>query len=472
MRLRLAIQFGETGGSVAVFFEFKKYPGRLIRLPNLSLPLACSYPSCYSLCCMHVTRPHAAEREDYLGQVERILSSATLHGSESLCKLLRYLGDHSVDHPGVSLKEYQIATEVFGRPADFDPQVDSTIRVQAGRLRSKLAAYYSSEGGDDPIVLEMPKGSYLLSFHHRTDLKTRLLPSLGVGTAKDRPSSPLGSLTMVLVVLLIGAVGTIGYLVAGRGSPKVELNGIEQPVPAVFATFWKAFLSRTEDPWVIFSNGAFVGRPETGMRYFDRTRDSGEVILDHYTGVGEVLAVHELDRVFGSLHRQIRVKRGSLFSLDDAKNHDLIFVGSPAENLTLREIPGTHEFIFQRLSSGPRKNDLAIANVHPKAGEPANFLGSPPNGSLQEDYAVVALMRGLNPSESVMILAGTTTLGTQAAVEYVCQQSSLEHLLPQLKRSDAGELKPFEAVLRVKIARGVPVESSVVAVRNESSKPE
>ncbi|HEX4488993.1 MAG TPA: hypothetical protein VH088_22150 [Terriglobales bacterium] len=396
------------------------------------------------------------------------MNSTTLHGSESLCKLLRYLAEHAVDHPGVALKEYQIATEVFGRPADFDPQVDSTIRVQAGRLRAKLSTYYNAEGAADPIVVEVPKGSYVLSFHHRAEIKPQLLPNLPEETKVSSSTSRYGSAVPVLVVLLVAAVGIIGFLLA---SHRTDAAGGE-PVPAVFATFWKPFLPRSEDPWVIFSNGAFVGRPETGMRYFDHTRDSAGPILDHYTGVGEVLAVHELDRVFASLHREVRVKRGSLFSLDDAKNHDLIFVGSPAENLTLREIPGTHEFIFQRLASGPRKNDLAIVNVHPKAGEPESFLGSPSTSPLEEDYAVVALMRGLDPTESVIILAGTTTLGTQAAVEYVCQQSSLEQLLPQLKMSAAGEPEPFEAVLRVKIARGVPVESSLVAVRNQTSKPE
>lgn len=423
---------------------------------------------------MHVTRAHAAEREHYFGQVDKIVQSPTLHGSESLCKLLRYLAEHALDQPGIAVKEYQIATEVFGRPADFDPQLDSTIRVQAGRLRSKLAAYYSSEGAEDPIVLEMPKGAYLISFHHRSDGKPQLLPHLEpvVENTQDRQSSTRwGTAVAVLVILLVGAVGFIGYLLAGRGS-KAEQRSAQEASPRVFAIFWKAFLSRSEEPWVIFSNGAFVGRPETGMRYFDRAHDSREVILDHYTGVGEVLAVHELDRIFGSLHREIRVKRGSLFSLDDAKNHDLIFVGSPAENLTLREIPGTHEFIFQRRTSNPRKNDLAIVNVHPKRGEPADFLGSPGNLQLDEDYAVVALMRGLDPTESVMILAGTTTLGTQAAVEFVCQQNSLQQLLPQLKVSSSGELQPFEAVLRVKIARGVPVESSVVAVRNDTSSPQ
>ena len=106
-------------------------------------------------------------------------------------------------------------------------------------------------------------------------------------------------------------------------------------------------------------------------------RDSRDQILEHYTGVGEVLAIHALDRTFGLLHRQLRVKRGSLLSLDDVKNNDTIFVGSPAENLTLREIPSTEDFVFRPLESGPRKGDLAIVNVHPQAGR-GRILGWQP----------------------------------------------------------------------------------------------
>src|SRR5947209_13346573 len=125
------------------------------------------------------------------------------------------------------------------------------------------------------------------------------------------------------------------------------------------------------------------------MRYFVGGRDAvAPVILDHYTGVGEVLAVHDLDRVFASLHRQIRVKRGSLFSLDDAKNNDLIFVGSPAENLTLRDIPSTQQFVFQRLDSGPRKGDLAVVNLHPQAGEDKHFFDSRSNSPITKNYSV------------------------------------------------------------------------------------
>ena len=107
-----------------------------------------------------------------------------------------------------------------------------------------------------------------------------------------------------------------------------------------------------------------------------------------------------------------------MLSLDDAQNNDLIFVGSPAENLPLLDLPGTREFRFRKMDSGPRTGDLAIINVHPRAGEPSFFLSSPTR-PLSEDYAVVAVMRGPNPALSMMILAGMTTIGTEAAVEYV-----------------------------------------------------
>jgi hypothetical protein len=78
---------------------------------------------------------------------------------------------------------------------------------------------------------------------------------------------------------------------------------------------------------------------------------------------------------------------------------------------------------------------------------------------------VIGLVSGIDPARSVLILAGTTTFGTQAAAEYVCRQDSLEQLLHVLGISRAADLKPFEALLRVKVAHGVPVMTDLVAVR-------
>jgi hypothetical protein len=106
--------------------------------------------------------------------------------------------------------------------------------------------------------------------------------------------------------------------------------------------------------------------------------------------------------------------------------------------------------------------------MHPASGETAEYLASPSNQVLTEDYAVIALVPGLEASYSVLILAGTTTIGTQAAVEFVSQQNSLDELLKGLGVSTPKQLKPFEAVIHVKVVRGVPVSSELVALHKQS----
>jgi hypothetical protein len=147
------------------------------------------------------------------------------------------------------------------------------------------------------------------------------------------------------------------------------------------------------------------------------------------------------------------------------KNNNLIFVGSPSENLSLLDIPGTQEFVFQRVAAGPRRGDLSIVSRHPKPGEASVYLASPSNVPMTEDYSVVGLVPGTGPGRHVLILAGTTTFGTQGAVEFVCRQDSLEKLLHGIPGYGPGPIRPFEALLRVKIARGVPVETELVASR-------
>jgi len=419
---------------------------------------------------MSVTSVQIVDRERYLNQIEKLVHSHTLRKAESLCKLLRYLAEHEISQPGTSAKEYQIATEVFGRPDNFDPQADSAVRVQAGRLRLKLLDYYSHEGAADSIVVEVPNGSYALSFHEREVALPSTVPvPVEVPHRVASPAIPknprpwivtAAALCSLLAVSLIAIVLLLMALSSARAD---KSSGVTASAAA--RAFWSPFASSPYAPWVIFSNAAFVGRPETGMRYLDRSRDISPLILDHYTGVGEVLAVHELDQVFNRLNHPIRVKRGSLFSLDDANDNDMIFVGSPAENLTLLDLPGSQEFIFTRPNSGIHKGELAIRNVHPEAGQPEMYYPSDSSKPLEEDYAVVALVHGLNPARHVMILAGTTTIGTQAAVEYVCEKDSVEELMRTLA-PHGEEIKPFEALLRVKVTRGVPVGIELVAVRH------
>src|SRR5258707_15071359 len=108
---------------------------------------------------------------------------------------------------------------------------------------------------------------------------------------------------------------------------------------------------------------------------------------------------------------------------------------------------------------------MEVIKLHPATGESQVFMGSPSSQSVIEDYAIIALKPGLDPAHSMLILAGTTTVGTQAAAEYVCRVDSLGELLQRLGVSRAADMKPFEALLRVKVTHGVPVMTDLVAVR-------
>src|SRR5260370_14346792 len=104
---------------------------------------------------------------------------------------------------------------------------------------------------------------------------------------------------MVLSVFLAAVVAVATDRFLTRKTAEARLTGESSDLPVAFHVFWKGFLTGPQEPWVIFSNAAFVGRPYVGMRYYNRARDSGAVILDHYTGSGEVLAATALSAVFG-----------------------------------------------------------------------------------------------------------------------------------------------------------------------------
>src|SRR5580704_16448960 len=95
-------------------------------------------------------------------QVDRILQSDTFRASGVLRRLLRFLADKAISGQADQLKEYSIGVDAFGKPPTYDPRQDAIVRLQIGRLRQKLGEYYRTEGKDDPVVLELPKGRFKL----------------------------------------------------------------------------------------------------------------------------------------------------------------------------------------------------------------------------------------------------------------------------------------------------------------------
>ena len=101
---------------------------------------------------------------DIRAELERILASKGFATAGRLSRLLRYVVDKTIAREADQLKEYAVGVEVFDRDASYDTRLDSIVRVEAGRLRSRLQEYYNGEGAASPIRISLPRGGYVAQF--------------------------------------------------------------------------------------------------------------------------------------------------------------------------------------------------------------------------------------------------------------------------------------------------------------------
>lgn len=383
-------------------------------------------------------------------ELRRILGSPGFASSEVLPALLTHLVQSEAETPGRHIKEYEIATKVLGRGDDFDPRLDSTVRVHTGRLRTKLTEYYNTAGANDPIRISIPKGAYHVAYEIRD----------GEPAAAAAPkASPRHGRRVWIAVASLGwlvAIASAGLWLSSR-SPRPGASG-------VVGQFWSAVAREGESAVVVYSNPQFQGSATRGMRYATPgTKMAPSELHDRYTGIGEAQAIHSLTRLFDRLGVGMQVKRSQLLTWDEARNQNLIFIGGPDTNHPQRELPQLQQFSFKAVDEEPHPETGAVINLKPRAGEEAYYLSSGPPYTF--DYAVIGFVPGLDGHHRALILAGTTTYGTQGATEFLINPESVKTLLDRLQQGGSASVPYFEALLRVKVSGGVPVQPELVLVR-------
>lgn len=104
----------------------------------------------------HADEAGSADRNIVALQLARILSSPDFINAGKLAAFLEYVITKSLAGKAEHIKEYTIGVDVFGKPESFDPRLDTLVRVQASKLRGRLEKYYSGQGLEDPIRIELP----------------------------------------------------------------------------------------------------------------------------------------------------------------------------------------------------------------------------------------------------------------------------------------------------------------------------
>jgi hypothetical protein len=391
--------------------------------------------------------------------VRRIAASPQMKTSPRLSDFLFYVTDCAIRNAPEEATEQQIGVNIFGRPPGYNSSEDSIVRSHARLLRQKLTAYFESEGSAEEVVVEIPKGHYLPVFRPRLPAQQEIDHSLAAGAATlpghsiaEATPAPLHRGRWVVVGIALPLFLLIGAVV---WHPWTKPAQAQSPVEA----FWRPFLTGSPS-LVIYSNALFVGNSTDGLRYARPgtvAPPDGKGYVDTYTGVGELASVHTLTQLFDQYHSSFVLKRSLLVTWDEAQLRNLIFIGSPAENPSLRVLPPTTDFT---MIAGPGFS--GIVNHHPLSGEPALF--SRPESPLTHDYAILALLPGVTPGHRTLIFSGLTTFGTQAALDYVCQPAGASTLLKKVRDAN-GQVRPFEAVLETDIGGGVPLRTRLITIR-------
>lgn len=399
--------------------------------------------------------------------VRRIIDSPSLVGSARLRDFLLHVTACAIRQTPEDATEQQIGIKVFQRSPGFNSSEDSIVRSQARLLRLKLSAYFNAEGANEPLIIEIPKGHYLPVFlpsrhaEHVTEALTpefggEALPALKVADRqptflparskldRDRRRRNWLAATILIALLFFSLAGLVGWQ---------RQAAMEKPLQQLWAPFLNG-----DPPLVIYSNALFVGDAKSGMRYAanDGSDAQSTELVDNYTGIGELISVHELTRMFDKQHADFVLKRSALVTWDEARSRNLIFIGSVAENGSLKLLPSMQDFTLTASADA-----AGIINHHPRPGEPPVYLR--PEHPLTKDYAVVALLPGPLPDHRMFVFSGLTTLGTQAAVEYASTPGSAAELIRQI--SPDKKIHNFEALLEVSIRGGVPLQPKLLTVR-------
>ena len=191
---------------------------------------------------------------DAKAEVERVLASKGFASAGRLSRLLRYVVDKTLAGEADQLKEYAVGIEVFDRDDKYDPRLDSIVRVEAGRLRSRLDEYYNGEAADAPIRITLPRGGYVAHFEVRPEPVPSPRPDAPSHPRTLAPSHPRSWASWPLTLGLVAAVAAMVVWLVGStptpaetGMPGVAVlafNGDDQQLAARMTEYVTSELAR------------------------------------------------------------------------------------------------------------------------------------------------------------------------------------------------------------------------------------
>ena len=406
-------------------------------------------------------------------QIQRIVQSKAFRTSAVHRNLLTYLAEKSLSGTADGLKEYTVGLDVFSKPSSYDPRQESVVRMHMARLRQKLTEYYRTEGIEDPIVVDVPKGGFTMTFESRQAPSTP--PPEHV-----QPPVPIYRREVWLGVALLVAIACASYF-------GIRLWRIERDRPESAATWtsdlqqlWTPILSSKRPLMVVLATPLFVRVPGLGFvrdsssndssdlsksKSFSSLRDAfhlGTVAPSYgFTEVGTANGAFLLGQFLAQRKPNVLLTRTDLVSLPDVAMADVVFLGQAAGNREIQAIPIDQQFA---LEAG------GIRNLSPQPGEPAFVSDRSPHDprELEESYALISHVPGLYGNGEILYLSANQIPGVTAAVKAFTDPALARTLVSKIKTASGDVPHYYQVVLKVRSMDDMPVEISYLFHRELS----
>jgi hypothetical protein len=432
----------------------------------------------------------AAELDSAREQVERILASDTLRGSEVLRRLFRFLAEKTFSGNGDQLKEYSIGLDALGKPSTYDPRQDAAVRLQASRLRQKLEEYYRAEGVNDPLTVELPRGGFKIVWR-RNSTGNRPSVHLSPGhTGHPAESGDLAKwrrlamgLALISTILLcVGAVSIPRALRAPAGNSPIskstpELEALWRPFvssarPLIIAFSDPVFVrfQREGNPDVLFRQRNFsgwedvLGSPEFSALSRSLGRPTAKPSFD-YAPRGELIATFALSQFLAPRRSSdVSVIRVSQLSWQQFADNDVIFL-APRSAVAEKQASLPVRLAFIADNSG-------IRNIQPRPGEPQNYLNpQPPPESSGETFELVSVMPGPLGRTTTASFTGGRAWGVMGAIQSLLDPAFARVVVQKLKAASGEMPASYQMVIRIRYRDGTPTNASYVTHRALSLTP-
>ncbi len=437
----------------------------------------------------HIVRPLIDDPRWQLAR--RIAASKCFEKSSFLVSFLLYVCERELRGRSHEINEHQIGVRALGRPATYNPGEDNIVRNYARLLRKRLEEYFKTEGKDEVLRVDIPRGHYVPVFYSLESVQNAPLPSLlpsnespaartnetaldaeTIHSSLREPVHKARSIVLILSTLMV--IVAAGYL--GLRSFKRKPTSLSHELwTQVFGSNRETIIVPADSGFGIlqnltqnsmhladYVNGKYLPKIDS-VPGLD-SRNLNDLTTQRYTSVVDLNIAVSLSRLPELVPDKFAIRYARDLRIDDLKHSNAILVGSQHSNPWTELFQDNMNFVLQY---EPEVDDSRILNRRPLPGESAVY-----NNLWDEDshrtYAVLAIVPSLDGMGHVILLEGLNMAGTQAAGDFLLDDHSIDPILQKARLSD-GKFRPFELLLETTSIGAESPKARVIAERYGSS---